>query len=479
MKRFLIMAPLLMGSFGGGLPLLVACQADTARSPDSVAPRSIIDPAMHPIDAKIESELQSTGTPGAALVVVRDGRIVHARGYGLADVESRRAADANTVWPIASITKVLTAIGAMQLVEEGRLSLEDEVATYITRPVVPDQYDEPIIVADLLRHTSGLDELPGRRAAGAEHVRPLRDFLSDHLVQHRPPGTFTSYSSYGMSLAGLLVEEVSGTSYAEYVRSRIFLPLEMNDSWIMTKEGDERGLAAPYEIEDGKPLRMDYEWYSTPPVASSVSSAMDMGRLLIALTEARILSPATLRSMMTTQATLHPDVPGWGYGFQLDVVNGRHVAEHGGDIGGFAGLLVVVPEERLGFFIVHHGEGSSLRFAVRQMLLDQLFPQRPVPPSTLRGVNLAPYAGSYRASFQCHTCADRPPVPEFDVTVDEGALQLWGERWVPIGEDLFAREDGRARLAFIRDDRGQVAALTGGSWRVGERIEPEDAARTP
>src|SRR5687768_10025307 len=93
MKRFLIMAPLLMGSFGGGLPQLVACQADTARSPDSAAPRSIVDPAMHPIDAKIESELQSTGTPGAALVVVRDGRIVHARGYGLADVESRRAAD--------------------------------------------------------------------------------------------------------------------------------------------------------------------------------------------------------------------------------------------------------------------------------------------------------------------------------------------------------------------------------------------------
>ena len=432
---------------------------------------------MHPIDAKIESELQSTGTPGAALVVVRDGRIVHARGYGLADVESQRAADAHTVWPIASITKVLTAIGAMQLVEEGRLSLEDEVATYITRPLVPDQYDEPILVADLLRHTSGLDELPGRRVARAGDVRPLRDFLSDHLVQYRPPGTFTSYSSYGMSLAGLLIEELSGMAYAEYVRSRIFLPLGMNDSWIMTSEGDERGLATPYEIEDGKPLRMDYEWYSTPPVASSVSSAMDMGRLLVGLTEPGILSPATLRSMMTTQATLHPDVPGWGYGFQLDVVNGRDVAEHGGDIGGFAGLLVVVPEERLGFFIVHHGEGSSLRFAVRQMLLDQLLPGTAVPPSTLRDVILAPYAGSYRASFQCHTCADRPPVPEFDVTVEAGALQLWGERWVPIGEDLFAREDGRARLAFLRDDRGQVTALTGGSWRVGERIEPEGTPR--
>ena len=268
--------------------------------------------------------------------------------------------------------------------------MRNEVATYFKGLRVPDQYDKPILVADLLRHTSGLDELPGRRAGRAEDVRPLREFLSEHLVQYRPPGTLTSYSSYGMSLAGLLVEELTGSSYAEYVETRIFRPLGMNDSRIMTKAGDERGLAAPYEIDDGRARRMDYEWYSTPPVASAVSSAMDMGRLLIALTDHAILSRPTLRSMMTTQATLHPDVPGWGYGFQLDSVNGRGVAEHGGDIGGFAGLLVIVPDERLGFFIMHHGEGSSLRFVVRQMLLDQLLPGRMAAPAALRGVDLTP-----------------------------------------------------------------------------------------
>jgi CubicO group peptidase (beta-lactamase class C family) len=450
--------------------LLAACRAGMAPPPEPAASRSVVNPALRTIDAKIESELQRTGTPGAAFVVVRDGRIIHARGYGLADVESRRPADADTPWPIASITKVLTATAAMQLVEAGKLSLEQRVATYLKQPRVPDQYNTPIIVADLLRHTSGLDELPGRRVARAADVRPLRDFLSDKLVQYRPPGTFTSYSSYGMSLAGLLVEELTGLSYAEYVRLRIFRPLGMNDSRFMTKAGEERGLATPYEIDDGKARRMDYEWYSTPPVASAVSSAMDMGRLLIGLTEATILSRATLRSMMTTQATLHPDVPGWGYGYQLDSVNGRDVAEHGGDIGGFAGLLVVVPEERLGFFIIHHGEGSSLRFTVRQMLLDQLLPGRALSPAPLHSVDLTPYAGSYRASFNCHTCANRPPVPEFDVTVENGALQLWGKRWVPISKDLFASEDGRARLAFVRDDKGRITALTGGSWRVGERI---------
>lgn len=454
-----------------------ACHAETAGRPASV-----IAAEFGPVDAKIEAELAATGTPGAAIVVVREGRIVHTRGYGLADAEAKRAADANTVWPIASMTKVLTAIAAMQLVEAGKLALDRPAADYTNGLRVPDQFDKPILVADLLRHTSGLDELPGRRVARAGDARRLREFLSDHLVQYLAPGTFTSYSSYGMSLAGLLVEEVSGSSYRDYIESRIFRPLGMNDSRIMTRAGDERNLAVPYEIEDGQARRMDYEWYSTPPVASAAASASDMGRLLVALTGDRILSRATLGSMMKTQATLHPEVPGWGYGFQLDRVSGRDVAEHGGDIGGFAGLLVVVPEERLGFFIIHHGEGSSLRFKLRQMLLDQLVPGQAAAPVALAGVDLAPYAGTYRASFNCHSCADPPPVPEFAVTVERGALGLWGDRWIPIAGDLFAREDGRAKLAFVRDGAGRVVALSGGSWRVGERIadapEPETGEPT-
>ncbi len=450
--------------------LPAACRADVPPLAQSSAPASVVNPAFAAIDAMIQSDLMRTGTPGAALVVVRDGQIVHARGYGLANVEAKRAADANTVWPIASITKVLTAISAMQLVEAGKLSLRGEAAAYVKGVRVPDRYDTPILVADLLKHTSGLDELPGRRVARAEDMRTLRDFLAEHLVQYRSPGTFTSYSSYGMSLAGLLVEELSGQSYPAYVETHVFAPLGMTSARIMTKAGDERGVAAPYAIDDGKARRIDYEWYSTPPVASAVSSATDMGRLLIALTGRTILSSDTLRAMMTTQATLHPEVPGWGYGFQLDSVNGRQIAEHGGDIGGFASLLTVVPDARLGFFIGHHGEGSSLRFTVRQMLLDQLVPGRVTAPAVLRGVTLSPYVGSYRASFTCHTCDDPPRVPEFDVTADASALELWGDRWVPIGMDLFAREDGRGRLAFIRDPQGRVVALSGGSWRVGEKI---------
>jgi CubicO group peptidase (beta-lactamase class C family) len=455
--------------------LFAGCESQQEQKPEKTTINPIIpkvDPSLHSIDELIESALQKSGTPGAALVVVHDGKIVHGRGYGHSDLESHRIADANSVWPIASITKVLTSIGVMQLVESKKISLDTDVNTYLKRVKVPNTFASAITVADLLRHTSGLDELPGRRFESANELPSLEKFLSTHLVRYRPAGEFTSYSSYGMSLAGFLIEDVTGVTYSNYIAAHIFKPLEMQSARIMIKAGDEAGVATPYEIEDGKAKRMDYEWYATPPVASAVVSAIDMGRLLIDLSSGhpKLLSHGSLQKMFSTQATLHPDVPGWGYGFQLDNFNGINIAEHGGDIGGFAALMSIVPEKQFGFFIVHHGEGSSIRFDVRKVLLEKYLPGATQTPVAVKGVDLKPYAGTYRASFTCHTCKE-PGGPEFDVSINkDGTLDLWGSRWIPTGEDVFTRDDGRARLAFIRDKKGKVVALSGGSWRVGERV---------
>ncbi len=444
-------------------------KAEKPAIPDGISNQ----PDLRSVDELIESALRETGTPGAALALVRDGKIVHMRGYGLADVQSKLAVDINTVWPIASITKVLTSIAVMQLVESGKVKLDADVNSYLKRVHVPNTFPSPITVADLLRHTSGLDELPGRRFERASDLPPMDKFLAEHLIRYRPAGEFTSYSSYGMSLAGLLIEEVTGSSYAKYLDAHLFKPLGMKSARIMTKPGDEAGVATPYEVDDGKANRINFEWYATPPVASAVMSTSDMGKLLIELTaeKPRVLSRHSLQLMFSTQATLHPSVPGWGYGFQLDNFNGVNIAEHGGDIGGFAGLMSIVPEKRLGLFIVHHGEGSGIRFDVRKKVFEKYFPSRPLIPVALKNVDLKPYAGTYRASFQCHTCSSPPEVPEFNVSINnDGTLELWGNRWIPIAEDLFSREDGQARLAFVRDAKGSVTALSGGSWRVGEKV---------
>jgi CubicO group peptidase (beta-lactamase class C family) len=448
-------------------------KAENPKQPTAVANQPKTDPDYQSIDQLIEKELQESGTPGATLIVVHEGKIVHARGYGQADAESHRAAEVNTVWPLASITKVLTSIAVMQLVESGKVDLNADVNIYLKRVRVPNTFASPITVADLLRHTSGLDELPGRRFEQPDDMPSLDVFLASHLVRYRPAGEFTSYSSYGMSLAGLLIEEVTGTSYANYLDSNIFKPLGMKTTQIMTKQGDEKGVAIPYEIDDGKATRIGYEWYATPPVASAVVSASDMAKLMIDLTseQPKVLSQNSLQKMFSTQATLDPSVPGWGYGLQLDEFNGHGIAEHGGDIGGFAGLMTLVPDQRLGIFIVHHGEGSSIRFDVRKPILEKYLPGNPPTPVALKDVDLKPYAGLYRASFTCHTCSIPTPVPEFEVSINkDDTLDLWGSRWIPTVKDVFTREDGRARLAFVRDAKGNVVTLSGGSWRVGERV---------
>jgi CubicO group peptidase (beta-lactamase class C family) len=425
------------------------------------------------VDPLIESALEKTGTPGAAIVVVHEGRIVHARGFGMADTESRTPATADTVWPLASVTKILTTLALMRLVDGGQVALDRDVNAYLKRAEVPATYPAPVTIADLLRHTSGLDELPGRRFESAAAVPPFAAFMKERLVRYRPPGELTSYSSYGMALAGLVVEDVSGIAYEPYLDTHLFRPLGMKSARVMDAPGEEAGLATPYEIDDGKAQKIAYEWYATPPAASAVASVRDFGRLLVALTadKPRILSRTALDRMMTTQATLDPAVPGWGYGFQMDDVRGHRVAEHGGDIGGFASLMTVVPDKRFAFFVVHHGEGSSLRFRVRDALLDSLLPEPLPKPKPIAGVDLKPYTGNYRASFVCHTCREPTPVPEFEVTAnDDGTLALWGNRWVPVARDVFARDDGRAKLAFRRNRRGEVEALSGGSWRVGEKV---------
>lgn len=189
----------------------------------------------------------------------------------------------------------------------------------------------------------------------------------------------------------------------------------------------------------------------------------------------QILSQSLARSMRTQHATIHPAVPGWGYAFQLDVDNGRQLVEHGGDIGGFSSLLTLIPQERSAFFIVNHGEGHDLRFRVKRALLDALYPEpqaRVVPKADPgRTPGLQEYQGRYRSSLACHTCRDVDREQDFELTVRaDGVLELWGQEWVPLERDLFVRTDGERLLAFGRNDVGRVAVVSGGSWRVADRL---------
>jgi hypothetical protein len=138
-------------------------------------------------------------------------------------------------------------------------------------------------------------------------------------------------------------------------------------------------------------------------------------------------------------------------------------------------LFVLIPGERAAFFIVNHGQSNDLRFRVKSALLDTLYPgpkAHAVPRADpARAAGLREYAGRYLSSLACHTC-DADPAQDFEVSVrDDGALELWGQEWLPLERDLFVRADGERLLGFARDNRGRVAVLSGGSWRVADRVE--------
>ncbi len=436
------------------------------------------------VDSAIEAGMKEEQVPGAAFILVQGGSVVLAKGYGKADLESGEPFTADqTIFPIASVSKVFTATAVMQLVDRGTIDLEMDVNRYLESAKVPSTYPEPVTVAQLLSHTAGLDELPGRRVQSTSELMPLGKFLSDRLVRVHPPGEVTSYSSYGMSLAGFLVEDVSNTPFESYLKRHIWEPLGMRQTSITVPSGVANQLATAYELDDDKLNPVPYEIYQTPPAASILSTAEDMGRFMSAhlqggrFGEKRVLSERATEQMHSRRATMHPKLPGWTLGFQENDLNGLRILEHGGDIGGFSSVLTLLPEQSIGFFIVHHLESNNLRFDVRQAILDRYFPDSravkvPVPDAK-NSDSLRRFAGKYRANIFCHSCpGGGPNVQDFEVEAnDDGTITVWGDRWVEASPLYFVSLDGKSRVGFAEDKSGRITALSAGSWKVVERID--------
>jgi CubicO group peptidase (beta-lactamase class C family) len=140
------------------------------------------------LDRVIPAEMQQRQIPGAAFVLVQDGKVVFEKGYGFANLEEKVTVDTEkTIFPIASITKVFTATAVVQLADRGVLDLHADVNRYLKRAHVPATYSQPVTAAHLLTHTGGLDELRGRLVEEGERVQPLDLFLSTRLIRVRPP----------------------------------------------------------------------------------------------------------------------------------------------------------------------------------------------------------------------------------------------------------------------------------------------------
>ena len=437
------------------------------------------------VDAFFAERLASSRTPGAICILVKGGQVLLARGYGYADLEARRPMDPDrTVLRVASLSKPVVAVAVLQLAERGRLDLYADVNLYLRQLKVPPVYPRPVTLASLLTHTSGLDEgLIGMAARDGAGLVPLGDYLKSRLpARVRPPGEVIRYSNDGVALAALIVEEVSGRPFAEYAAANIFWPLGMARSSFGPRPDLMPELAAGYEARAGTLQRAPFDYFNVGPAASLLTTGSDLGRLLIGLFEggrgeARILTEESVRQMFTRQFTHHPRLPGVTFGFFEYFANGRRALIHEGDWRGFAGLVLLIPEERLGLFVANNGQNHRLNLELVNQFLDRYYPaaNSPAPAAVPAAGDLGRFAGSYRTVRYGQRSVEKLAtlVEQFRVVADRGRLFLYGfgpgpAEFVLVDRMLFKMASGENYIAFREDETGRITHLFLG----GDRFYP-------
>lgn len=234
------------------------------------------------LDKLFAEEMAKYKVPGAVFVLVQDGEVFFAKGYGFADLEKKRRVDPDkTLFRAYSFSKSFTATAVMQLVEQGKLKLDEDVNKYLKRFQIKDKFAEPVTLADLLTHRAGFTDTDVRTqlAQGDYRILDLGEYLKKNLpARSAPPGKF-QYSNFGAALAGFIVEEVSGEPFAEYIEKHIFKPLGMSRStFLLPSQLSQESLAdfaLSYAIDGGVSRRMRFKEadFSPAPAANLFGGA--------------------------------------------------------------------------------------------------------------------------------------------------------------------------------------------------------------
>ena len=365
------------------------------------------------LDGMMPYALATGDIPGAVVVVVKDGQILTERGYGFADLKSGRKFDPETtlVRP-GSVTKTFTWTAVMQLVQAGKINLDQDINTYLDFKI-PPAFGRPITMRDLMTHTSGFAEIAKRAfVASPDRLMSIGAYLKT-WTPHRifPPGEVPAYSNYGATIAGYIVERVSGESFNQYVQHHIFDPLQMTRS----------SFAQPLPANLRKDMGTGYSRGSEPPHAfelinvgpagSLSTTGGDMSHFMIAHLNhgqygpASILSPATETLMQAPERNLNPPLNPMALGFYHEDRNGHVIVGHAGDTEFFHSDLHLLPNDGVGLFISMNSRGKEgaagpLRTAFLRDFMDRYYPMSSavLPTMASARADAAKMVGQYWSS---------------------------------------------------------------------------------
>jgi CubicO group peptidase (beta-lactamase class C family) len=350
------------------------------------------------LDGYMPYALNTGDIPGAVVVVVKDGQILTARGFGYADVEKRKPVDPErTLFRPGSVSKLVTWTAVMQQVEQGKLNLDADINTYLDFKIPPLD-GAPVTLRQVMTHTAGFEEAAKEIIDYFPAKTPKLGDLLKAWVPHRiyAPGTTPAYSNYATAVAGYIVERVSGLSFDDYVEQKIFKPLAMKSASFRQplpaalEPHMSRGYAKP-----GQPAE-PFEIVGPAPAGSLSASGTDMGRFMLAnlqygeLDGQRILSQATASTMLNSPLdkvnprSLIADLNRMELGFFETNINGRSVVGHLGDTEAFHTSLHLYMKEGVGFYVSFNSAGKggaagTLRTALFHDFSDRYLPYQGAP----------------------------------------------------------------------------------------------------
>jgi CubicO group peptidase (beta-lactamase class C family) len=312
----------------------------------AVTPCAAQDTIAARVDEYIKAEQQKQRIPGISLAVVKDGQIILAKGYGLANLEHQVPVKPETIFQSGSVGKQFTATAVMMLVQEGKINLDDKIGKYFTD--APAAWQN-ITVRHLLTHTSGTTDYPN-------DFDFRRDYTEDEMLKRAeaiplafPPGEKWSYSNLGYVVLGVLIHRVSGKFYGDFLQERIFQPLAMTTARIISEADIVPNRAAGYTLVKGE--WKNQRWVS-PTLNTTADGALyltvyDMAKWDAALYTERLLPKASLEQMWTPVKLNDGKTQSYGFGWAFGEVRGHHIIEHGGAWQGFKSHIARYVDDKL------------------------------------------------------------------------------------------------------------------------------------
>ena len=447
------------------------------------------------LDGIVPLQLRQDDIAGVTISVVRDGKLLFAKGYGYADVEKKKPVSAQeTLFRPGSTSKLFTWTAIMQLFEQGKLDLDRDVNDYLDYKI-PEAFGKPITLKNIMTHTPGFEEQIKDLFDTTATKPNLGQYLKTHIpARIYPPGTVPAYSNYATAVAGYIVERVSGRPFEEYIAENILKPLNMTHSTFAQPLPSNLAPSMSNGYRLGSDQPQPFELINPFPAGSLSSTGPDMAQFMIAHLQdgqwgdAKILKPETARLMHSRLFALDDAANAMCYGFYEESRNGHRIIGHGGDTVYFHSDLHLVLDQQVGFFVSYNsagnktGLGDSPRTNLWEAFLDRYYPYTaPVANSSSAKDDAKAASGTYTLSRRSDTSFLKTAslLGQFRVsTIGDGDIEvpeLTGangkpKRWQGIGQMTFLERGGQDKLIFKPDHNGHMQMILPYPFFVGQRI---------